>query len=131
MIKTILDYLKSDTILTTLLLHDAKYPKITAYFPFNKENYPYIVVNNTPDQNELAVDRFRCEVRIVTDNELTLETIIERVMYLMHFRNRKSIQINNDTIYHSKHTGSGFLFDEENHVFEQVLFFTLKTKVKE
>ncbi|UOQ47738.1 hypothetical protein MUN88_17040 [Gracilibacillus caseinilyticus] len=142
MISTILDYLRSDDELVSLLGHTKNKPKITAYEPHDKNDYPYIVVTMNPSNFGIVIDEYRCEIRIVTDDQLLVEPLERRVNQLMNFRNRNAIQLNNETLFHSSFTGSGYLFnfDDEGQVnvgdekttkvFEQVLNYTTKFKNK-
>ncbi|WP_407268966.1 hypothetical protein [Radiobacillus sp. PE A8.2] len=129
MITAVLNYLRSDNELVGMLGHTQGKPRITAYKPeVDLDDYPYIVVTLTPYQMGLATDQYRCEVRIVTDDALKVEKLTKYVTRLLHFRTNPVNNFNNETIYHSRHSGSGFLFDPEEEIFEQALFFIMKFK---
>lgn len=130
MIATVLDYLKSDTELVTMLNHRQEHSKITAYEAFDKYTYPYAIVTLTPSKMGIMTEQSNCEIRIATDDKLLFEDLTRKVKSLLHFGNKPGFQLNNETILHSKHTGGGFLFDEEKHVFEQVLLFNMTFKRK-
>lgn len=126
MITSVLDYLKSDDELVELLNHNKSHPKITAYNAHDKNAYPYVVIESlTPFNMNILKGQYSCKLRIVTENELLVEKLSTKVTNLLHFGNKPGLQINNKTLFHSKHAGSGFLFDEEKNVFEQVLFFAM------
>lgn len=130
MIASILDYLKSDNELIGLLNHKKEHPKITAFEPHDKNSYPYLYIKLTPFNLGVVTDQYTLEVRIVTDDKLLIEYLTKKITDLLHFRNKAGIELNNQVIYHSSYSGSGFYFDEEKKVFEQVLFFATTFKYK-
>jgi hypothetical protein len=125
MIKAILDYLKSDVDLVSLLNHTDKFPKITPFEPKDKNNYPYVVVTISPLLMG-DVDQYKCEVRVVTNDQYAVESINKRILKLLHLKNTSGFKTNETIIYHSKHSGSGFLYDSESKVIEQILNFIIK-----
>lgn len=125
-IASVLDYLKSDEKLTTLLNHKRTHPKITAYKAHDKNSYPYIIVKLEPFLTGVVTSQFNCEVRVVTDNELKVENLTQAVIDRLHFANRPTIRQGNNLIYDSSHAGGTLAFDEEKGIFEQVLIFNIK-----
>ncbi|WP_337019948.1 hypothetical protein [Oceanobacillus massiliensis] len=127
-VATVLDYLKMDSELVEMLKHKKEHPKITSYKAFNKDTYPYIIVTLNPFNLSILTGQYRCEVRIVTDDELLVEDLTSKVNSLLHFGNKPGFKLNNQTLLHSSFAGNGFLFDEEKHLFEQVLIYTMTFK---
>lgn len=127
---TVLQYLLSDDELKNMLGHSSQHAKITAYKPFDKNAYPYVVVNLTPFDMGKVTNQYRAEVRIVTNKDEEVEKLTTKIDQLLHFGNKLGFKKNNETLFHSTFGGSGFLFDEEKSVFEQVLFYNLTFKRK-
>lgn len=125
MLASVLDYLKRDDELVAMLDHRREYPKITPYTAHDKNAYPYITVKLTPFDLDILTGQYRCELKIVTNDDLMVEKLTRRVTDILHFGTRPGLKINNETLFHSSHAGSGFLFDEEKEVFEQTLFFSM------
>ncbi|WP_117161436.1 hypothetical protein [Paraliobacillus sp. X-1268] len=130
MIVTVLNYLKADEELVEMLNHNPEHHKITAYSSFDKNAYSYIVVKLVPVNLDTMIGQYECEVRIVTDDDLLVEPLTTKVNNLLHFGNKAGFQLKNETLFYSTFTGSSFLFDQEKHVFEQVLIFNMKFKRK-
>lgn len=125
-IASVLDYLKADNKLVSLLNHKQTHPKITAYTAHDKNFYPYVVVKLEPFTTNVVLGQFRCEVRIVTDDVLSIEKLTDTVINRLHFGNRPSVQQGNNLIYTSSHSGGTLHIDEEKGIYEQVLFFNIK-----
>lgn len=130
MIKAIYQYLSSDSELKSLLgMTDNVFKIHYISSKFDKNDYPYIVYQISTYLAGDATDQYKLELRICTKDELLLESITKRVMDLLHFRpNSKGFIANGKTIYHSKHSGTGTIYDSDLNVFEQVLNFIIKTK---
>lgn len=128
MLASVLDYLKADDELLTMLDHIKEHPKITAYTAIDKNAYPYITIKLAPFDLDILTGQYRCEIKIITNEEIVLEKLTRKVTDILHFGNRAGSQINNETLFHSSLAGNGFLFDEEKNVFEQTLFFSMTFK---
>lgn len=124
MINSIYKYLMSDNELNRLLKNDDN-SKIRPNKPVDRNNYPYIVYQVSPFLAGV-INQYRCEIRIVSNDEFLHEQIVEIVLALMHFQNKKAFQIEGRTIYHSKHVGGGLIYDADKNVSEQILIFTMK-----
>lgn len=125
-IASVLDYLKADTELLTMLGHTKQHPKVTAYKAHDKNAYPYIVVKLEPFSIDTLIGQYRCEVRVVTDDQLMIERLSDRVIDRLHFGNRPPVSQGNNLIYTSSHSGGSLLFDNDRGVFEQPMFFNIK-----
>lgn len=125
---SVLDYLKDDNKLTTILNHKKQLPKITAYVPHDKNAYPYVVVKLEPFDTSVLIGQYRCEVRVVTDDVLQVGNLTEAVIDRLHFGNKPSVEQGNSFIYTSTHSGGTLVHDEEKDVFQQVLIFNIKFK---
>ena len=123
---SVLDYLKDDAELTTLLNHTKPHPKITAYKAHDKNAYPYVTVKLTPFITGTVTGQYDCEVRVVTDDVLLIEKLTDLVINRLHFGNKPAVQQGNNLIYTSSHNGGTLNIDEEKGIYEQVLFFNIK-----
>lgn len=123
---SVLDYLKDDAELTTMLNHTKPLPKITAYKAHDKNAYPYVTVKLEPFLTGVAIGQFRCEIHVVTDDVLSVEKLTDTVINRLHFGNRPSVKQGNNLIYTSIHSGGTLLTDEEKGIYEQVLIFNIK-----
>lgn len=129
-IASILNYLKSDNELTAMLNHKQTHPKITAYQAHDKNAYPYIIVKLEPFLTDTLIGQYRCEIRVVTDDKLMIEPITEKVINIMHFGNRPSVEQGDFLILTSEHNGGTLVYDENRGVFEQLIIFNIKFKRK-
>lgn len=124
-IASVLDYLKDDSELVTMLDHKRTHPKITAYKSHDKNAYPYVVVKMEPFTVDMVLGQHRCEVRLVTNDTLAVEGLTDQLINRLHFGNQPSVEAGNNLIYNSTHAGGSLVFDEDRNVFEQVLFFNI------
>lgn len=122
---SVLDYLRADEELTTQLNHTRLKPKITPYKALDKNDYPYVVVTLEPFTTGVLIGQYRCEVRIVTDNDLQIEGLTDLIINRLHFGNRPSVQQGNNLIYTSIHSGGTLLIHDEG-ILEQILIFNIK-----
>ncbi|WML44088.1 hypothetical protein [Neobacillus sp. PS3-40] len=126
MIKSILNYLLSDTELLNLIAYTDQNKRINPYEPFDKEDYPYIVYEVSPFLASEGTTQYRCDIRVTTQNVLLLESISNRLLFLFH-KKKTGVKINDTTIYSSKHAGgSGIVFYPDFKIFEQTLTFNIK-----
>lgn len=125
-VASVLDYLKDDIKLVAMLKHTKSKPKITAYKAHDKNDYSYLVVKLEPFLIDTVIGQHRCEVRIVTDDVLSVEKLTDAVINRLHFGNRPSVKQGNNLIYTSIHSGGSLLIDEGKGIYEQVLFFNIK-----
>lgn len=125
-IKSVLDYLKEDKELTTLLNHTELKPKISPYTAYNKNDYPYIIVTLEPFDTDVLIGKYRCEIRIVTNDDLQIEKLTDLIINRFHFANRPTVRQGNNLIYTSSHAGGSLLIHEKEEVYEQVLFFNIQ-----
>lgn len=123
---SVLNYLKEDAKVTTLINHKRSYPKITAYKAHDKNAYPYVTVKLEPFLEGMVVSQYRCEVRVVIDDEIALEPITTAIIDRLHFGNKPAVEQDNNLIYDSIHSGGTLVHDEEKGVFEQLLIFNIK-----
>lgn len=130
MIQAIYKHLSSDSELISLLgMTDTVFKIHYISSQFDKNDYPYIIYQVSPYLAGGLIDQYKLELRICVKDELLLESITKKVMDLLHFRPySKSFMVNNRIIYHSKHSGTGLIYDSELKVFEQVLNFILKVQ---
>lgn len=128
MLASVLDYLKADDELVTMLNHTRERPKITAYKPHDRNAYPYIVVTLTPFDLNILTGQYRCELEVVTDDDLLVDVLTRKVTDILHFGTKPAVKVNHETLFHSRFAGNGFLFDQETNVFEQTLFFSMTFK---
>lgn len=125
-IVSVLDYLKADDKLTTLLNHTQMKPKISPYTAFDKNDYPYIVVKLEPFDAGVLIGQHRCEIRLVTDDKYKVEELTDLIIKRLHFGNRPSVEQTNNLIYTSSHSGGTLLIHEDEGIFEQILIFNIK-----
>jgi hypothetical protein len=126
-LKALHTYLTNDTELKTLVGYTPRNQRIKAYVPKNKTDYPYVIFELHPSLAGNPVNEYRCKITTLSKNVLELESIAKRVMDLLHFRNKPGFQIDESTIYHSKHVGSeGINYDPDQQLFEQILTFNIK-----
>lgn len=123
---SVLDYLKADTELTSLLRHTKSHPKITAYRAHDKNAYPYVTVKLEPFLTDVVLGQYRCEVRAVTDDVLVVEKLTDLVINRLHFGNQPAVKQGNNLIYTSAHSGGTLVIDEDRGIYEQVLIFNIK-----
>ncbi|MEC1725852.1 hypothetical protein P9E34_14130 [Schinkia azotoformans] len=130
MIQAIYKHLSSDTELKSLLgMTDNVFKIHYISSQYDKSNYPFIVYQVSPYLAGGLTDQYKLEIRICVKDELLLESITKKVMDLLHFRPySKSFIVGDKTIYHSKHSGTGLIYDSDLKVFEQVLNFIIKSK---
>lgn len=127
-IASILDYLKADSELTTMINHKQTHPKITAYTAHDKNAYPFIVVKLEPFITDTLIGQYRCEIRVVTDDVLMIEPITEKVINRLHLLNRPSVKQGDNLILTSTQSGGTLVVDEEKGIYEQLIIFNLKFK---
>ncbi|MCK0470891.1 hypothetical protein [Halalkalibacter sp. APA_J-10(15)] len=146
MITTIYQYLNADNKLCQLLNHNQYEDSLKIFFGRPSTNnkkqlnekgsfidYPYLVYNIVPfSQNEVTNDN-RLQITVVTDNELKLNDINNRLIELLDFKknvtDRPSNRIADQVILNSQlMTGGSFFYHKNEQVFEQIKYFLVKMK---
>lgn len=130
MIEDILKFLSADVELASLLDHSfPEKNKIGYARPVSPNDYPYIVFDLNPYSTQEVVTNYRMSIRICTEDEILLEKICKRLITLLDMQGRNGFKANNTYIYNSRLlTGGSLLFHEEENVFEQIIYFMMKTK---
>ncbi|WP_273130015.1 hypothetical protein [Bacillus weihaiensis] len=127
--KEILDYLSSDATIVRLLDH--RFPELTKISiskPIHPDKYPYLVYNITPYSISIPLKEYRLSLHICTKTHKENEDIQERLLDLLDLSGKPGFQIKNKTIYHSRLvSGGSFLFHRNENVYEQTMFFHIKT----
>jgi len=101
-------------------------PKITPYTAYDKNAYPYVVVKLEPFDTDTLIGQHRCEVRVVTNDDLQIEKLTDLIINRLHFGNRPTIRQGNNLIYTSIHSGGTLLIHEDEGIYEQILIFNIK-----
>lgn len=127
MIKAILNYLISDSELTSLIGYTNKNKRINPFEAFNKEDYPHIVFEVSPFLASDGLTQYRLDIRVLTKNVLLTESVSNRLLFLFH-KKKSGFVSDNKAIYSSRHAGgSGIIYYPDYDVFEQSLTFNVKS----
>lgn len=126
--KAIIDYIKYDSKLISLLGITKDNPKIYPLEHSNNEDVPFLVYSISPIISEEVITQYRAEFRIISDDVNEIESITNAMMNLMHFRRKSGFISNDKTIYVSSFNGGGLLKNPETGNFEQYLVFIVKAK---
>jgi hypothetical protein len=127
MIKAILNYLITDSELTSLIGYTHKNKRINPYEAINKEDYPYITFEISPFLASDGLTQYRLDVRVLTKNVLLTESVSNRLLFLFH-KKKSGFQSDGKLIYSSRHAGgSGIIYYPDYEVFEQTLTFNVKS----
>lgn len=131
MIQDIFKLLSDDTELATLLDHSfPEKTKVGYVRPVSTNDYPYIVFDISPFDTGNLIKNYRMSIRICCKDEILLEQISNRLIKLLDLDGRKGFKVNNTVVYNSRLlAGGSILFHEEENVFEQIMYFMLKTKI--
>ena len=124
--KLILAYLGTDSTLTALL---ASTTAIYAIEAPQRQSTPYLVANTSYIGIDELIDEDRIEIKIVASNTTTLQSIRDRLKYLLDVDNdiRTEVSDNQYRVYYAKMTGSaGQYRDPETNDPIDVLFFNFK-----
>jgi hypothetical protein len=123
MMDAIFSYLKSDSELSSLL----GTPTNPNIYPFEHygEDDPFIVYSYSPVVSSEALTQYRVELRIVSRELTTVQSIEKAVVRLMHFRRKSGFQHNDETVYNSLHVGGGMMKNPDNKKYEQFLIFNV------
>jgi hypothetical protein len=132
MIKDLLKFLSDDTELASLLDHSFPTKTKIGYLrPVKPNDYPFIVYDVSPYNTSNLVNNYRMSIRICCKDEILLEKISNRLITLLDLEGRNGYKVNNLVVYNSRLlTGGSLLFHQEENVFEQTMYFMLKTKTE-